>query len=162
MNGLKRFTLSIVVIGAFAFYAFLVRPKNSNANNPISIPIEVTPPSTATQTASPIINTPTSIPTTTSKSIYKDGTFTGSVEDAFYGNLQISVMINGGKITDVKFLQYPNDRRNSIEINTYALPILRQETIQAQSANIDMVSGATDTSQAFILSLKTAVRSAQT
>jgi uncharacterized protein with FMN-binding domain len=93
--------------------------------------------------------------------IYKDGTYTGDVADAFYGNIQVKVTISDGKISDVQFLQYPNDRRNSIEINTYAMPILRQEAISAQSAQVDIVSGATDTSRAFIESLGTALSQAR-
>ena len=91
---------------------------------------------------------------------YKDGTYAGSVADAFYGNIQVEAVVQGGKITDVKFLQYPNDRPNSVAINQQAMPYLKQETIQAQSANVDGVSGATDTSQAFVQSLSAALSQA--
>lgn len=91
---------------------------------------------------------------------YKDGTYTGSVADAFYGPLQVQVIISGGKITDVNFLQYPNDRQTSIEINTQAMPYLKQEAIQAQSANVAGVTGATQSSRAFIESLTSALNQA--
>jgi uncharacterized protein with FMN-binding domain len=58
-------------------------------------------------------------------------------------------------------LQYPNERNRSVEINSYADPILVNEAIQAQSAKVDIVSGATDTSQAFIQSLSHALSQAQ-
>jgi uncharacterized protein with FMN-binding domain len=61
------------------------------------------------------------------KGHYKDGTYTGSVEDAFYGNIQVRATINSGKITDVQFLQYPSDRGTSVMINKQAMPILFQE-----------------------------------
>lgn len=93
--------------------------------------------------------------------IYKDGTYTGSVADAFYGNIQVEAIIKNGKIVDVQFLQYPNDRENSIAINTQAMPYLKQEAIQAQGANVNIISGATDTSQAFIQSLTDALNQAQ-
>lgn len=95
-----------------------------------------------------------------STSHFKNGTFTGSVADAFYGNIQVQAVISGGKITDVKFLQYPNDRQNSIYINSQAMPLLKQEAIQAQSARVNIVTGATDTSMAFIQSLTIALNQA--
>lgn len=91
---------------------------------------------------------------------YKDGEYTGTVADAFYGNIQVKAIISGGKITDVQFLQYPNDRSTSIMINTQAMPMLKQEAITAQSANVDIVSGATDSSNAFIQSLGSALSQA--
>jgi uncharacterized protein with FMN-binding domain len=58
-------------------------------------------------------------------------------------------------------LLYPNDRRTSIRINATAVPDLQQEAIQAQSANVDIISGATLTSQAFVQSLQVALNSAK-
>lgn len=91
---------------------------------------------------------------------YKDGTYTGSVEDAFYGNVQVQAVITNGKITDVVFLQYPNENRTSQFINSQAIPILKSEAIQAQSAQVDIVSGASATSPAFQRSLSTALSKA--
>lgn len=92
---------------------------------------------------------------------YKDGTYTGSTADAFYGTIQVQVAISGGKITDVTFLQYPSDRSRSIAINTLAMPNLKQEAITAQSAQVDVVSGATASSQAFVQSLSSALSQAK-
>lgn len=92
---------------------------------------------------------------------YKNGTYTGSVADAFYGNIQVQAVILGGKISDVHFLQYPSDRTRSIAINTLAMPNLRQEAIQAQTANVNIVSGATDSSNAFSQSLSSALSQAK-
>lgn len=92
---------------------------------------------------------------------YKDGQYTGDVADAYYGNIQVKTIIQNGKIVDVQFLQYPNDRRNSIMINLQAMPILKQEAIQAQNTQVDIVSGATDSSQAFITSLGSALAQAK-
>lgn len=91
---------------------------------------------------------------------YKDGTYTGSVTDAYYGNVQVQVTISNGKITDVQFLQYPNDNRTSQFVNSQAMPLLRSEALQAQSANVDIVSGASQTSQAFQQSLSSALQQA--
>ena len=92
---------------------------------------------------------------------YKNGQYTGDTVDAFYGNVQVQTTVQNGKITDVQFLQYPNDRMTSRMINMQAMPMLKQEVIQAQNANVDIVSGATDTSQAFIQSLTSALNQAK-
>lgn len=97
---------------------------------------------------------------TAAKGQYRNGSYTGSVADAFYGNVQVKAVISGGKLADVQFLQYPNDRGHSIEINQYATPLLKQEAITAQNANVDLVSGATATSEAFIQSLTNALSQA--
>jgi len=91
---------------------------------------------------------------------YKEGTYTGSVADAYYGNVQVAVVISGGKLTDIKVLQYPNTHSTSVAINQQALPYLKQEAIQAQSANVQIISGATFTSQAFAQSLSAALSQA--
>jgi uncharacterized protein with FMN-binding domain len=113
-------------------------------------------------------DTPTSVPqptpTTTQQagSLYKDGSYTGVVANAFYGNVQVQATIANGQLTNVKFLEWPNDRSRSVRINQQALPMLVQEAIQAQSGNVDVVSGATDSSYAFAQSLQSALGQAQT
>lgn len=92
---------------------------------------------------------------------YKDGSYTGPVEDAFYGNVQVQVSIANGKISSVQFLQHPSDNLHSVAVNDVAMPNLQQEAIQAQSASVDIVSGATATSQAFIQSLQAALNQAK-
>lgn len=89
--------------------------------------------------------------------MYKDGTYTGPSVDAYYGYVQTQVTVQGGQIVDVQFLDYPQDRGQSIMINNYATPILRREAIQAQRAPVNAVSGATYTSQAFNESLAAAL-----
>ncbi|MET2829900.1 FMN-binding protein [Mesorhizobium shangrilense] len=91
---------------------------------------------------------------------FADGTYTGPVADAYYGLIQIQASIQGGRLTALKILKYPNDRRTSISINRQALPMLRDEAISAQSANVDIISGATLTSRAFIQSLGGALKKA--
>lgn len=119
--------------------------------NPIIVPTSKVQP-----TVGPI-KVPTAIPSPTTGGQYKDGSYTGSVADAYYGLIQVQAIIQGGQINDVQFLSYPNDRQNSIRINTYAMPILKSEAIQAQNANVDIVSGATLSSQAFQQSLASAL-----
>ncbi len=112
-----------------------------------------------TPTPTPVHNNPTPAPTPTpvSSGQYKNGEYTGSVADAYYGYVQVKAIISGGKITDVQFLSYPNDRNTSRSINSQAMPILKSEAIRAQSAKVNIVSGATDTSLAFRQSLASAL-----
>ncbi len=95
------------------------------------------------------------------KGQYVDGTYTGSVEDAYYGMVQVQAVILGGRLASVDFLQYPNDRSTSRYINDQAMPILKSEAIQAQSADVSGVSGASETSPAFIQSLGNALAQAK-
>ena len=84
-------------------------------------------------------------------------TVTGSVAQTRWGPVQVQLTVSGGKVTAVNVLQYPNGNGRDQEINSYALPVLVQETISAQSANIDMVSGATVTSNGYLTSLQSAL-----
>ena len=88
---------------------------------------------------------------------YKDGSYTGPVADAIYGQLQIVATVSGGKITDISWPVYPNSGGHSSQVSAFALPQLKQEAIAAQNANVNIVSGATQTSQAFQQSLATAL-----
>jgi uncharacterized protein with FMN-binding domain len=82
---------------------------------------------------------------------------TGAAVDTRYGPVQLQVTLSNGKITKIDVLQAPFERPRDVEINNYALPILTQEALAAQSATIDMVSGATYTSQGYIGSLQSAL-----
>jgi uncharacterized protein with FMN-binding domain len=88
------------------------------------------------------------------------GTFTGSTVDTRWGPVQVQVTVAGGKITDVQATVYPQDNPRDQEINAYALPVLHDEAISAQSAQIDAVSGATVTSDGYIESLQAAIDAA--
>jgi uncharacterized protein with FMN-binding domain len=88
---------------------------------------------------------------------YRDGVYVGDVFDAYYGPLQVQANISGGHIVLVKALQYPADRRTSQRINNQALPALQSEVIAAQNTQVDIVSGATLTSEAYIRSLDSAL-----
>jgi uncharacterized protein with FMN-binding domain len=87
----------------------------------------------------------------------KDGTFGGNSVYVEYGSVELSIVVSGGKITDVKVLDSPSDHSRSVQINKSALPKLRSEALSAQSADIDTVSGATYTSSGYKLSLQSAI-----
>jgi uncharacterized protein with FMN-binding domain len=88
-------------------------------------------------------------------------TFTGPVAQTAWGPVQVQISTDGATITHVSVLQYPQGSSTDDQINGYALPILVQETLNAQSANIDMVSGATVTSGGYLQSLQAAVDEAR-
>lgn len=92
---------------------------------------------------------------------YSDGTYTGAQINAYYGWVQVKVQITDGIVASIDFLQYPNDRTTSQYINSQAMPLLRQEAIQIQSASVSGVSGATYTSNAFRESLSDALLQAK-
>ena len=81
--------------------------------------------------------------------------------DAYYGLMQIEAVVQNGRLATIHVLRYPNDRRTSVFINRQALPMLRDEVISAQSARVDIVSGATLSSHAFIQSLGAALDKAR-
>ena len=84
-------------------------------------------------------------------------TYDGDVVSTRFGNVQVQITVKNGKVTDSQVLQVPwNDHRDQ-EINSSAVPILNAEAVDAQSADIDMVSGATYTSQGYIQSLQSAI-----
>lgn len=93
--------------------------------------------------------------------MYRDGSYTGIVADAYYGNVQVKAIIQGGKLTDVLILDYPRDRQTSQYINNQAMPMLVSEAIVAQSANVDTISGASASSPAFRQSLASALAQAK-
>jgi uncharacterized protein with FMN-binding domain len=108
---------------------------------------------TPTPTPAPVIQQPVGQ--------FKNGTYTGQAADAFYGTVQVAAVISGGKLTDIQILQYPSDRSHSFQLSQMALPQLRSEAIAAQSASVQIISGATDTSQAFGQSLHSALGQAK-
>ncbi|MFZ4239163.1 FMN-binding protein [Streptomyces murinus] len=84
-------------------------------------------------------------------------TVTGETAQTRWGPVQVRVTVKDGRLTEVTALQYPTENPRDQEINSYALPQLRREALAAQSARIDMVSGATYTSTGYQQSLQSAL-----
>jgi uncharacterized protein with FMN-binding domain len=85
------------------------------------------------------------------------GTFTGEAADTRYGPVQVRITVAGGRITDAQAVDYPQESGRDVRINSAAVPELNQEALQAQSAQIDTVSGATYTSEGYQQSLQSAI-----
>lgn len=84
-------------------------------------------------------------------------TVTGDAASTRWGPVQVQLSISNTTIATVTVVQYPNSNGRDQEINARALPILIQETVDAQSPQIDMVSGATVTSDGYVESLQSAL-----
>ena len=125
-----------------------------------STPAPTAPPTTAPGGATdrPGAGNPTTTPgPTRAPSGKTSGTYAGQVVQTEFGPVQVQVTIKDGRMTDVTALQLPSDHRRSAEISQYVAPMLRSEALQAQSAQIDLVSGATYTSMAYAQSLQSAL-----
>ena len=85
------------------------------------------------------------------------GTFTGSVASTRFGDVQVQITVADGSITDVAALHLTDADGRSVQISNRAAPVLREEVLQAQSASVQMVSGATYTSEAYLTSLQSAI-----
>ena len=109
----------------------------------------------ATQSA-----TPSAAPAQTQSSgtTNVSGTFTGNAVDVGYGIVQVKITVSNGEITDAQAVQVPTGRND--RYTNMSVPVLRQRTLAAQSANINGVSGASYTSYGWYTSLTSALKQA--
>ncbi|MGE5264753.1 MAG: FMN-binding protein [Acidobacteriota bacterium] len=175
VRALQKFAVSGFVICSFMAYAVHEHFTTSNraldsvAPSPTEPVAQVVPDVPTTGSAArPTVTrpparqapAPTSVPKTANGQ-YKDGTFTGPSVNAMWGLVRVQAVVQGGQLKNVQVLDYPSDRRTSQRINQQVLPWLQTEVIQAQSANVDIISGATLTSQAYMRSLQVALNNAK-
>jgi len=144
-------------------------PRDAQAVQPQGSPVvapspEQTPAASTASTSAPLespvavaSNAPQPVTPAQNSGRYTDGDFTGTPADTAWGLVQIRVSVRGGAIATVDPINYPSHRRRSVQINSWALPILAREVIQAQSAEVDIVSQATTTSVGYLQSLSTAL-----
>jgi uncharacterized protein with FMN-binding domain len=175
-RAIKKLFLSCFVV--FSFVAYVVHERLVGSDSAVNPAPTLTTVGAVSARSTPFASVigappppnadfsqPSPVPTATTQapsvsSTYKDGSYQGPAVDAYYGLVQVQVDIQGGAIKDVQFLQYPSDRRTSQEINSIAMPYLQQEAVQAQSARVDIISGATLTSEGFMASLQSALQGA--
>ena len=164
---MKKAIVAAFVVGASALYIFMRTPTASAvvpppAQSPTTATVTTTSaPATASTNSAPPKPAPAPKPAPTPvASKYKDGSYTGATVDAYYGYVQVKATVSGGKLTDVAFLQYPNTHSTSVYINSQAIPMLKQEALAVQSANVNIISGATATSEGFRQSLSDALTKA--
>jgi uncharacterized protein with FMN-binding domain len=164
---MKRATIvtGVTVVGVAWLLNYKVAPHQLTALSPAS-PTQgpgnpASPSASPSSTASPSVApsaapSPSPSPSPTALS----GTFTGADVPNRFGDVQVRVVISNGHITDVQAVQLPTDRAESAYISQQVGPWLRTEALKAQSANIDIISGATYTSQSYAQSLESALQQA--
>ena len=142
---------AIAVVLLFSFKT----PAQARPHTPAADVSQASPtPSPSPTPSSSSAPTPTPSP---AGPTYKDGQYTGQDFQNQFGDTQVKVTISGGRITDVQALQLPYDRQRSAEISQYAASQLHDEVLQAQSAQIDSLSGATYTSDSYAQSVQSAL-----
>ena len=163
---MKRATIitGVTVVGVAWLLNYKVTPPQLSALAPVSPterPVNSASPSPSPSATSPSVKPSASpSPSPSPSPTALNGTFTGSDFPNRYGDVQVRVVISNGRITDVQAVQLPTDRAESAYISQQAGPWLRSEALQAQSANIDIISGATYTSQSYAQSLESALQQA--
>lgn len=147
----------ITIAGLAAIAGYRVSPHSLG----VGAAVQPTPPPIPTSMPSPDApaTTPKASPSPSTPAALS-GTFTGSDFPNRFGDVAVRVVISNGHITDVQALQLPSDRAQSAYISQVAGPMLRSEVLQAQSANIDVISGATYTSQSYAQSVESALQQA--
>ncbi len=126
------------------------------ATNPAAAPATTAPGAVAPNTVAPTTAAPAS-----GNGTIADGTYVGGASQNRFGTVQVQAVYSGGQLTDVQILQYPDGDRRSLQISQYAIPKLINNSIDAQSANINGVSGATYTSRSYAASLQSAIDAAK-
>ena len=111
---------------------------------------------TAGSTTAPVATPEPTMSTGSGTTSAAAATIDGPVVDTRYGPIQVEIVLSGGQLQNVVAIQLPTGRRSG-QISTAAAPILREEALQAKSASIDTVSGATYTSDAYAQSLQAAL-----
>ncbi len=157
-------TLVATAIGLVLLFSFKTPDSPAVATGPPQIAIASRGPgssvsASARPTVRPLASGSLPVPVASASAATAGGTIQvdGDVIGTQFGDVQVRLIESAGKITDVQSLKLPFDRRRSNEISQYAGPILRSEVLQAQSAQIDTVSGATYTSDAYDQSLQSAI-----
>jgi uncharacterized protein with FMN-binding domain len=156
---IRKFFLSAFVV--ISFIAYALEKKFSILVTGAEAPTLPAPTAVSSSVAPTGGILPTTAVVPTVSSGYKDGTYTGSSVYINWGYVQVQTTIQAGRISNVQVIQYPNERRTSIRINSSAVPELQQEAIQSQSANVNIITGATLTSEGFQQSLQSALDQAK-
>lgn len=144
-----------------------VTPTTAAASiSPVTATAATSPPATSRpavtaspSTAPPSTAPPATAPPTTSAPVVAKS-YTGSDIQYAYGDIEVAITVDGGRITQITIPQESAPDARSAYINSQAVPILKQEALQAQGMNFDVVSGATYTSYAFAQSFQSALQQA--
>jgi uncharacterized protein with FMN-binding domain len=139
---MKKLLLSALTVAAFIAYAVFQRATG-----------EATGPLSGMGTSRPAVGGVSEI-------TYDNGKYAGDVANTSWGDIQVQVVIDQNRIASVSAVEYPQDRPLSTKINQLAMPMLEQEAVRVQSAEVALVTGATVSSEGFIQSLESALTQA--
>ncbi|MDP9102137.1 MAG: FMN-binding protein [Actinomycetota bacterium] len=120
------------------------------------------PTTTAPRATQPTVRQTVAPRQTTAPPATTTRTVNGAAFDTRYGPVQVQIKVQGRRIVSADAIVYPQESQRDQEINAQAVPQLNDETLKAQSAQIDTVSGATYTSDGYRQSLQSAIDAAHT
>lgn len=140
---MKKLLLSALAVVAFVAYALVQRETGGMADTPNGMGTSTTAVRGASDTG------------------YENGTYVGEMATTSWGDIQVRTVIEDNRIVSVTAVEYPRDRPLSTQINDFAMPMLEQEAVRAQGAEVDLVTGATVSSEGFIQSLSSALSQAE-
>ncbi|MEV4147172.1 FMN-binding protein [Amycolatopsis sp. NPDC049691] len=140
------FVVALSIAGFIAVWRFEPGPVHNTAS------VAQAPPSTSAPSTSAGPPTSTSTAPSTSDSANATVTTQGTAESSRYGTVQVQVTFTGSRMVAVTLLRAPDDGRALT-----ALPRLQEEAMKAQSADIDTITGATETSESYKTSLQAAI-----
>jgi uncharacterized protein with FMN-binding domain len=147
----------VTIVGLAWIAVYRVSPHSSGVV--AALPPAPSPTSPSASPSSTPAATPSSSPSPSAPAAIS-GSFTGTDYPNRFGDVVVRLVITNGHITDVQALQLPSDRARSAYISQVAGPMLRSEVLQAQSATIDIISGATYTSESYAQSVESALQQA--
>jgi len=159
---MKKIVYSLLVTVTAVVLLFSYKTSPDPAQPPTDNPVPPDPATPTTQTPRPTDHvqptpTPTPTPSPTAPAGPADGLYTGASANTRYGPVQVQITVEGGVMTKSDAVVYPDRDPRDISINRVAIPILNDEAVAAQSAKIQMVTGATFTSRGYITSLQDAL-----
>jgi uncharacterized protein with FMN-binding domain len=147
---MKRVVLAIVTTITSLVLLLSFKTHSQSAVATPTVVAKTTTPETTTTTKATKTKTST-------KATTKAATYTGSAVQTRYGPVQVQITVKSGEVASASAVVYPTNSPLDAQINSYAIPALDSEAASAGSASIDMVSGATFTSEGYISSLQSAL-----
>jgi uncharacterized protein with FMN-binding domain len=158
---MKKIVLAVMttISGLVMLFSYHTSTQTVAATTPEETDTGNTQSDAGTTTAAPSA-TPTAPASSSASGSAADGTYTGDAVETRWGTVQVEITVENGKITSADAVQFPSENPKDQQINAYAVPALNAEVVQAQSASIDAVSGATVTSGGYIESLQSAIDAA--
>jgi uncharacterized protein with FMN-binding domain len=150
----------LAIVGTVAGLIFLLSFKTHGTTATATPPAAIsgTSGSTSGTASTPAASTPAaSSSPSRSRGTAAAKSFTGDAADTRYGPVQVKITVKNGKLTAVDAIEYPQQDPRDAQINSYAIPALNTEAVAAGSARIDVVTGATYTSEGYMTSLQSAL-----